>query len=254
MRNIGDCVIFTDGGFPVNIAFPIALGTLGTATIFGQTALGPARISDGSTSSVCTIPHHVPYNNGNWTIRVRFTPISYPSGFCQLFNKGTNTAREMACYLDTSGNVSFLGWNAGNSGASQALSTGCTAGRNWDFTVVNSGGAGGFPVFYVNAISKGNSLTATTAGGTNTWYFGVDSNGTSNPSHNAYNIFQAWSRALSVPEIQSLYFNPYIGLISAKRYLMSQAAAGPPPGAVNFRRTLSAFGTRAGSRQEQQQT
>jgi hypothetical protein len=56
-----------------------------------------------------------------------------------------------------------------------------------------------------------------------------------------------WNRALTRTEIEQLFVEPYAFIKSPRRYRFAQPLA---PGSAIFRRTLSEYGTRTGSRQE----
>lgn len=214
----------------------------------------------GATSSV--LPTSSPFQTmSNITIFTRFHCIGASSNNAVLFSiyyndAGTTPFLIAALTAATTGTLTDgikIGWAAGGFRNLQTATLPLTAGTTFSIlgTIVVNGGTA---AIYYNGVSKatgvigGTSLDAFSA--TTRFAMGADP-ATAALSRTSNGIVLAgylWNRILDINEIINISNSPYDFIIPAEYEL---SALKVPPSGIVFRRTLSQFGSRVGSRQQQ---
>jgi hypothetical protein len=203
-----DYVMLDEGAGMVgrNLTTPVLTQSTGTLRRL------PDSVYCTGGASVDIPSHGGMVNQGNFTTRVIHAPTTWPGGFTTIYDKGTSVgpSRELAVFVNTSGNISFLAIGAENGGTitSPASTTGMTTGKIWDFVLVVSNGT---VVTYVNGKRIGSDSTFTALSGSAGSVMALGRNASGGGSNYDGRIihFAHWKRPLAAAEIQQLYAEPY---------------------------------------------
>lgn len=242
-RALKNCIIFGNG-VPVDIALPLQLapaGTLGWATSAG----GPAFYPPQTGGNFALKPNGTALTAGDFSIRLIFSPVTWPGGFTSLIDTTSATRDPISVFIDTSGNVSFFQISGTSTGT---LTTGMAAGQLWDFVLSR---AGSTITGYVNSVSKGTMTNGGTSSSPTNQVFGENGSGSGSNPDVKYISYQSWLRALSQSEVRQLYADPYCFLLPESSNIILPVKGPVVVSAVLFRKTLSQIGGRVGSRQSQ---
>lgn len=231
----------------------------GTSTGYANSREGPGVAHTGAGSGLVTPPlvsgSPFLYTNAI-TLYYRGNQISAPPNFANFIGSTYDNAGNSPYYLagirvDTNPFYNVFWNNAGSfvQGTPGNVSP-VTSGM---FSVAASFVVNGNVNFYLNGVNKGNQgfgAGAPTTTATSYLSIGEDNdNQTTRFTNSTTLVAYAWNRALSDAEIAALDNAPY-SLLTPIPILIPPlgTATAAAPGVV-FRRTLSALGTRVGSRQ-----
>src|SRR5215831_9983626 len=202
-RAMVDCVAF-DGHAPlIDLSAPQATVSANSSPKFISTIDGPAGwCSGGSSFSIAN--HGVNLAAGDVTVRVRFILNSAPVGaYTTLINK-INVTREFGVYLDNTPPAFLKFIEIGGTFVQNFGGPNITIGVVSDLVISRSGTGASV---YLNGVFNSTQTISGTTGISAPIYLAHDTSGNTDLDAK-YTIVQTWTRALSQPETQQLYFDP----------------------------------------------
>jgi hypothetical protein len=212
-RGLLDCIIFNQGGQNglVNLSGPGNPPILGTFTPGGwrSTTDGPGLYVP--TDNTAAHSYYALTNQRtatDFSIRIRFIPVSFPNGNSAIFNSAGGDFR---CYANTSGNIGFTQVGGAVDGGIHV--TGWSPGEICELILVRNNTSGNLN-FYVNGALLATTGAMTGANSTGvTQLLGRD-NASANQSGNfIFTAFQTWNRLLNASEARQLFNDPECFLV-----------------------------------------
>lgn len=199
-----DALLFLPSGTPVNVARPyIKIDKTGTP-IPEKSIKGNASYLSGGASWDIASPTN--YAAGDFSFHCIVTFRAFGS-YATLIDKDNGAGfREIAFFLNTTGNINYIGIGGVNNSDSVALGLSVNSLRDVVITRLGS-----VVSFYVDGVFKGTATLpySGTTGSTNPLVLARNSSGGGVNSNVVFTSFSAWNRALRANEVAALYENPW---------------------------------------------
>lgn len=199
-----DSLLFLPSGTPVNVSRPY-LGVNKTGTpVAEKTVKGNASyLSAGASWDIASTTN---YAAGDFSFHCVVMFRAFGS-YATLFDKNNGGGfREVAFFLDTSGNINYIG--IGGTNNADSVSLGLSLNIFYDIVITRRGST---VAFYVNGVFKGNATLpySGTTGSTKPLVLARNSSGGGVNTNAVFVAFSTWMRALNAGEVLALYDNPW---------------------------------------------
>jgi len=219
-RQIIDSLLFSNG-IPINVARTSSTISKTGTPVTEITSKGVASyLSAGASWNITSSTN---YAAGDFTIRCVVMFRAFGS-YATLIDKDNGAGfREIAFFLDTSGNINYIGIGGVNN--TDSVSLGLSLNVLYDIVITRVGST---VAFYVDGRFKGNPTLpySGTTGSANPLVLARNSSGGGVNTNAVFLSFDTWSRGLSSPEINSLYQNPWQLYVPEKRPLFFSTGGG----------------------------
>lgn len=202
---------------------------------------GGLSCSAGSGATIIPKPNYH-LSAGAFTLRIIFRPISLTS-FDMLFSRYAELINYDEIALAYVSGTIWLYYIGGQS-PQTPITPAVSVGQKYDLVLVRESDVSTVHS-YVNGILT-NTLTGITGTGTDSlaapgdarYWFGKQHDGFTNGNFIHY-YFQEWQRPLNATEVLALYNQPYAGIVSPRRRIISHVAAGAVANPSNYPLSLA---------------